>query len=272
MQRFLLLALIFGIGTPCFAQERAIFKATGWGSLSGVVTFDGDIPKEVSLVPEILKLNDAVDRACCNAAPKNQKIKPNWIIDPKTKGIANVVVWIKPPPKMAFPIHDEDKVRKDTVIVDQPFCMFLPHVTAHYPLYHDGAKEVATGQKFFMKNSAIVAHNVRGTTQPKYNDGFNDNMPSKTEREYKFKPQPLPIRVQCDFHKFMEAYVFVFDHPYFAITKEDGSFTIPRVPAGAELTLMAWHEEPVLDALDRMGKAMTFKAGKNEFSFSIKAK
>ncbi len=272
MQRSVLLAFTLLLAAaPSHAQEKEILKTTGWGSMTGKVTFDGDLPAEVSLVPEIIKLKDATDKACCNAAPKNQKVKPNWTIDPNTKGIANVVVWIKPPPKTVFPIHDKDKVRKETVVVDQPFCMFLPHVVAIYPEYHDGTKPVATGQKFLMKNSAIVNHNVRGTTQPKYNDSFNHNMPSKTEREYEFKPQPLPIRLQCDFHTFMEAYVFVFDHPYFAITKADGTFTIPRVPAGAEVTIMAYHEEVALNALAIEGKQIILKEGKNEYNFSIKA-
>src|SRR5438105_3147825 len=112
MYRSLMLALTFLVAAvPCRAQEKAVMKSTGWGSLSGTVTFDGDIPKEVSLVPEINKLKDPVDKACCSAAPKNQKITPNWTIYPKTKGIANVMVWIKPVPGTVFPIHDEDKVR-----------------------------------------------------------------------------------------------------------------------------------------------------------------
>ena len=70
----------------------------------------------------------------------------------------------------------------------------------------------------------------------------------------------------------MSAYVAVFDHPYFALTGPDGSFEIPRVPAGAEVTLMAWHEVVVLNALGVQGKQITLKAGDNEFNFKLKAK
>jgi hypothetical protein len=273
MPRSLLLALVFAVCVlPCRGQEKEVLQTTGWGSLSGKVTFDGDLPEVVSLVPEIQKLDNPVDKACCMAAPAKQRVKPNWTIDAKTKGIANVAVWIKPPAGKVFPIHDMDKKRKDTVVLDQPFCSFVPHMVALYPDYHNGKELVPTGQKFIIKNSSIVSHNVRSTVNLKFNEAFNVNQPAKSEREFALKPQPLPITLQCDFHKFMTGYVCVFDHPYFAITKADGSFTMPRVPAGAEVTIMAWHEEVYLNALAVGGKQITLKEGKNEYDFSIKGK
>lgn len=266
---FCALAMLF-VALPARGQEKEILKTTAWGSLTGKVTFDGDLPKPASLVPQILKLMDPVDRACCNAAPAKQKLDPTWVIDPKTKGVANVVVWVKAPEGKVLPIHFMDKKRKDTVVLDQPFCAFVPHVTALYPAYHNGKEMVPTGQKFLVKNSAIVSHNVRGTAKQGFNESFNINMPAKTEREFSFKPQPIPILVQCDLHTFMKAHIFVFDHPCFAVTKEDGTFTIPRVPAGAEITIMAWHSEKGTDALAREGKKVTLKEGANEFNFSVK--
>ncbi|MBI1830440.1 MAG: hypothetical protein HYR84_03205 [Planctomycetes bacterium] len=271
MPRLFVASLLFlALMLPASAQEKTILKTTGWGSLSGRVTLDGDIPAVESLVPAIMALNNPVDRACCNAGPAKQKVKPNWVVDAKTKGIANVAVWIKPPDGAVFPIHPLDKKRKDPVTIDQPFCAFVPHMVALYPTYHDGKEFVSTGQKFIVQNTSIVTHNVRSTTQLKYNEAFNVNMISKTEREFALKPQPFPITLECDLHRFMNAYVCVFDHPYFAITQEDGTFTIPRVPAGAEVTLFAWHEVVVLNALAIEGRKMTFKEGKNEFKFSIK--
>ena len=273
MQRCVLLALAVAVGgVPAWGQEKAIMKHDGWGSLSGRVTYDGDPPAPVSLLPEINDLKNPEDKACCKAGPAHQKVKQNWVVDPKSKGVANVFVWIKPPnDKVVLPIHKDDQERKDTVVMDQPFCAFVPHVVALYPQYHDGKKLVSTGQKFLVKNSSIVAHNVRGTTTEKFgNKPFNYNMPSKDEREYTFKPQPNPITLQCDLHKFMSGYVMILDHPYFAITKADGTFTIPRVPAGAEVKLMAWHEEPGTRALDINGKVITLKKGENTFDFKFK--
>ncbi|MBM3996817.1 MAG: hypothetical protein FJ303_22085 [Planctomycetes bacterium] len=272
MRRMMIVLIAIVVCTlQTFGQEKTTLKTDGWAPLSGRVTLEGDVPAAVPLAPAIMALNNPVDRACCNAAPAKQKIKPNWVVDPKTKGVANVAVWILPPAGTVFPVHPLDKKRRDTVTIDQPFCAFVPHMVAHYPSYHDGKELVSTGQKFLVKNSSIVTHNVRATTQVKFNDPFNINMISKTDREFTFKPQPLPITLECDLHRFMNAYVFVFDHPYFAITQEDGTFTIPRVPYGAAVSVMAWHEEPGY-VLTPNGMKMVFKEGKNEFNFSIKAK
>jgi hypothetical protein len=269
-QHLLLFLTVAVLNAPALGQEKTILKHDGWGSLSGRVTFEGDLPEPVSLLGEINDLKNAEDKACCKAAPAAQKVKQNWVID-KNRGVANVFVWIKPPSdKVVFPIHKDDKERKDTIVMDQPFCAFEPRVVALFPEYHDGSKIVKTGQKFMIKNSSIVPHNVRGTPSMKYgNDLFNHNIPSKSDREYSFKPQPNPFPLVCDLHKFMAGYVAVFNHPYFAVTKADGTFEIPRVPAGVEVTLMAWHEVTVLNALDVKGKNMTFKEGKNTFDFKI---
>jgi hypothetical protein len=47
--------------------------------------------------------------------------------------------------------------------------------------------------------------------------------------------------VRCDVHQWMRAYVAVFDHPFFAVTGEGGTFTLAGLPAGT-YTVVAWHE------------------------------
>jgi hypothetical protein len=69
----------------------------------------------------------------------------------------------------------------------------------------------------------------------------------------------------------MSANVWCFDHPYFAITKTDGSFRIPRVPAGMEVQVMAWHESQGW-LFTKEGKTMTLKKGKNVLDFEMSAK
>jgi hypothetical protein len=75
----------------------------------------------------------------------------------------------------------------------------------------------------------------------------------------------------------MSAKLFVFDHPYYAKTKEDGTFEIPYVPAGAEITIMAWHEGVGYAILKRdgeklvIGQKMTLKEGVNNFDITIAA-
>ncbi len=60
----------------------------------------------------------------------------------------------------------------------------------------------------------------------------------------KVDPQPtVPeiFKVKCDVHPWMTGWVAVFDHPYFAVTGDDGAFTIKGLPDGT-YTLQAWHE------------------------------
>lgn len=252
---------------PGHAQQK--LASTGWGSLSGKVTFNGD-PPAVGSFEDLMKKH--ADAACCLAGKKIEKIEQTWLIDPKTKGVANVMVWVKTPAGKYLPTHDKYKNRKEEITIDQPHCAFIPRIAAFNPYYRDGAKKVPTGQTMVIKNSAVVAHNTRAIGSPSVNPGFNYTIPPKTEIDVSEKvfPQFLPININCDIHPWMAAKLFVFDHPYYALTKEDGSYEIPIAPAGAEISIMAWHEGVgyVLPK-GKMGEPMTLKEGKNTFDFHV---
>ena len=258
-----------------FAQgdkKRTLLPTKGFGSLTGKVTYDGDPPAEVNLV-ELMKKH--ADKDCC-LAPKAkdiEKIDPTWKVDKKTKGVANVMIWIKAPIGTYLETHPKLKVRKEQLVIDQPHCAFLPRMTAFQPYYLNNGTEVATGQSILVKNSAVVPHNIRATGNPLRNPGFNKNMPPMTEIDISadLKTQPLPISLQCDFHPWMAAKLFVFDHPYYAITKADGTFEIPFVPAGAEVSIMGWHEG-IGYTNGNMGKKMVIKAGVNTLEVKISNK
>lgn len=242
-------------------------KADGWGSLTGKVTLEGEMPTIDNLVPA---MQAHPDKACCLAGTEYEKQGHKWVVDPKTRGVKNITIFLKAGKGEYFPIHDMDKTRTDTVLIDQPHCAFLPHVAAIYPEYFNGSKKVATGQKFVIKNSAPVAHNTRGIGNPLLNPGFNYTLPPKTEKLIsKLKAQPTPMLIQCDIHPWMNAKLFIFDHPYYAISAKDGSFSIPRVPAGVEITVNGWHEE-LGWVFGRNGKQVTFKKGPNSLDFTVK--
>ena len=263
------LALCFGLqpAAPLIAQEaKTKLAASGWGSLKGKVIFKGKPPELPSPIAAMKMHQDA--RCCLMGSPK-ELINPTWIIDPKTKGLANVVIWLKPPAGHYFPIHADDKKRKDIVVIDQPHCAFVPHVVGVFAEYFDGDKVVRSGQKFVVKNSSTVRHNVRFAGFK--NAGINTAMQAGGELSVELFPEKLPLTFQCDFHKWMSARVAVFDHPYFAVTGEDGTFHMPRVPAGAELTVMAWHEA-ALYVLGPSGKKLTLRAGENELNLKAEAK
>jgi hypothetical protein len=256
------------------AQEKLV--TDGFGSLSGKVTLDGAIPEIINLVPKMMQ---NPDKACCLAGKAIEKIDQTWLVDPKTKAVQNVAVWVKPPAGKYFEIHPKYLKRKDTVVIDQPHCALLPRVSAFNPVYFDGKELVPTGQQLVFKNTATVPHNVRAVGHPKFNDGFNRNMPPKTDIDAlkdlkpneQFKPQLLPITLDCGSHTWMKAHLFVFNHPYYAVTDEKGNFEIPFVPAGAEVSIMAWHEGQGW-VLTNKGTPMTIKKGqKHTLDFKVKA-
>jgi hypothetical protein len=82
-------------------------------------------------------------------------------------------------------------------------------------------------------------HNVHAT--PRLNKEFNFAQPTQGKVDEKAfdKPEVL-VRMKCDVHPWMFAYVGVVEHPYFAVTDKEGKFTIPNLPPG-KYTLEAYH-------------------------------
>ena len=72
------------------------------------------------------------------------------------------------------------------------------------------------------------------------NRPFNLGQPGPGVREKTFKVTEEALKFKCDVHPWMESYIFVLDHPFFAVTGEDGTYDISDVPAGT-YTLVAWH-------------------------------
>ena len=141
--------------------------------------------------------------------------------------LANVVVAIK--------TDDPDslggEVPKTPAVLDQQGCMYSPHVLA-----------VMTGQELLIKSSDPFLHNVHSLAQN--NPTFNFGQPNKDPG---LKVEPMKVaevfKVKCDVHPWMGMWMAVFDHPFFAVSKEDGTFTIPGSPPDGDYTLTVWHEK-----------------------------
>jgi len=118
---------------------------------------------------------------------------------------------------------------KEAPEIDQAKMTFVPHVL---PVL------VGTSVKFL--NSDSVLHNVY--TPSKAGDRFNlGSWPKGQTKSYTFS-KPGEVRLLCNVHPEMEAWVIVLANPYFAKTGPDGSYNIPNVPAG-KYTLKVWHEK-----------------------------
>ena len=255
-------------------NKKVELQAAGWASLKGTVTFEGDvvlndIPNKNKNLRERMAAHK--DAKCCLDASAQEIVDQVWLINKKNKGLANVLVWLKPPEGTYFPIHKDDRVRKDTVTIAQPHCAFMPHMAGLYPVYFDGHKHVKTGQKLEIKNDAPAVHNVRASGDPLVNPSFNVTMPPGQKQAFALLPQKLPLALHCDIHPWMTGWIGVFDHPYFAVTTEAGTYAMPRVPTGVDVSFIAWHEA-IGYIYGKEGKQLRMQKGFNQFNFKVVAK
>jgi plastocyanin len=120
-------------------------------------------------------------------------------------------------------------VPPEPVTIDQRGCMYVPRVL--------GAR---VGQTVQVRNSDELYHNVHGVS--KAANGFNISQPKAgIVQELRLNDPEIMVRVTCDVHRWMTAFVGVVNHPYFATTDAAGSYVIANVPAGTQ-TVQTWHE------------------------------
>lgn len=126
--------------------------------------------------------------------------------------------------------HQAPPPPEEPVRLDQRGCVYRPHVSA-----------LRAGQKLVVHNNDPSSHNVHVYAQ-------RTTVPNRTQPaggqdlEIVFEKAEPPVTLGCDIHPWMRAHVGVFDHPFFAVTGEDGSFRIDGLPPG-KYTLTCWHEK-----------------------------
>ncbi len=242
---------------PKPAKRTALEAKGNDGVLRGKVVYDGEPPAS----PFITRINDHPDKAgCLQGGPAETRVQ-TWMVDPKTNSVANVVVWLEPPSGKYFALRDQDKDRAgQLVVIDQPHCAFVPHVVALFPSYFDGGKQVKTGQRLQVKNSAPFPHSIQwGSTRE--NEGQRATIaPNGGHLEFVLNPEKSGLPIGCGVHNWMHGTVWIFEHPFHAVTRDDGSFQFDHVPTGVELTFKAWHETRAEPFEKRL---IMLKAGEN---------
>ncbi len=210
--RFLCLAtLTFGLFAGALqAQGYSEVSVANGGVVVGRVFFGADYPEAETLQPD----RDA--DTCGVRIPVEQ-----FVVDADTKGLANAVIRIEGVSK-GKPFEDA-KPR-----IEQLKCRYDPHVLVVQP-----------GQEFEIVNQDPVLHNVHA-----YNGddtAFNLAQPFQGQATSQILNETGTVRVACDVHSWMQAWVLVIDSPYFAVTDAQGNFSIPDVPPGSYQITM-WHE------------------------------
>lgn len=196
---------------PCLTAVAlaASLQFVAAGDITGKITLKGTPKPEVDipLTPSCGKINP-------------NKVTTRHYVAGKDGGLANVFVYLKD--AKAAP------ATADSPMLDQAGCMYDPYVLG-----------VVTGQKFKVKNSDPELHNVHAT--PKINKEFNFGQPLKDQiSERSFDQAEVLVRIKCDVHPWMFAYMGVVDHPYFAVSDKEGNFKIAGVPDG-KYTIVAYH-------------------------------
>jgi plastocyanin len=187
------------------------------GSIAGRITFSGPAP-----APE--SLNMASDAACVQGSGPNAV--SDRVVIAGDGGLKNVFVYVK---EGLDPAYGFD-IPTSAVVLDQKGCKYAPRVIG-----------VRAGQPLEIVNSDPTLHNVHAL--PVANAEFNQGQPVPGFRTTRtFTTPEVMVRFKCDVHSWMNAHVGVLAHPYFAVTKDDGTYEIKSLPPGA-YTIEAWHEK-----------------------------
>ncbi len=120
-------------------------------------------------------------------------------------------------------------VPKDSVFLNQRDCRYLPHVFG-----------MQAGQPLILLNSDSTFHNVFAAAQ--VNRPFNLGMTLSVRKLIRtFERPEVMVPFRCNVHPWMASYAGVLDHPFYAVTGEDGKFRLGKLPGG-EYEVTVWHE------------------------------
>ena len=232
---------------PPVSQPEAStpLPATSLGAVAGVVKFSGKAPAPV-------KIDMSMDPACSMSAGSDNNTSEQLAVH--SGNLANVFVYVKSGPQTAMSLT---RGAGPAVVMDQKGCRYTPHVIA---LMKGGSVE--------FRNSDITMHNIHTMPVSVGSESIDISQGPKGQPQTKqFNQVETMIPVRCNNHPWMNAFISVSQTPFFAVTGDDGTFSLKGLPAG-EYTLAAVHEK-----LGEQTMKVTVKAlGMPETRFTFAAK
>ena len=185
------------------------------GTVTGTVVYEGKAP--------ILKPVSVAAEPMC--AKKHATVPNEVLVLGSGNTMANVLVRVV----KGLPAGKTWPAPKEPVVMNQVGCQYVPHVMG-----------IMVGQPFKVLNSDGILHNVHAL--PKVNKPFNLAMPpARKEASETFTKEEGMFTIKCDVHPWMQSFIGVFAHPFFAVTKTDGTFSLANLDAGT-YEVEAWHE------------------------------
>ncbi len=186
------------------------------GTITGTVTLEGTPP-----APHEIMLSGSPACAQLHSSPL---IYPE-VVTGNHGALADVIVYVKSGLE-----NYRFTAPAAPAQIDQRGCMYEPHVQG-----------LMVGQKLSVTNTDPVLHNV--LMLPRQNIPLNKSQPiGSTPIETSFDRPELAMKVLCNIHPWMCAYVFAFSHPYFDVTSKKGTFELRNLPPGT-YTIEAWQEK-----------------------------
>lgn len=237
MNKRLLFFLIAAVFLSCSKKEETpavdlflgykVTSVTNGGSVTGKVT-------NADSVPFAEKISIQRDQAVCGESHLNPS-------SPGTgSGVQGSIVWlegIREGKEFAF-----EKSPK----LEQRGCQFLPHVQI-----------VAPGTTMLITNDDAVLHNYHVTTAG--TTVTNEAQPEGSPAHEMTLKRPGLHQVVCDVHPWMKGFIMVAEHPYYAVTDQDGRFTLSDVPPGA-YKLRIWRDDWHIEELKNAeGRIVSYK-------------
>ncbi len=219
-QRFLsiLAAIVVASVLVVMVGERA--KAAGEGSITGTVKLNGTAPH--------MKGIDMSKDPYCVSQHKDKPVTMENVMVGSSGGLQNVVLYLSE----GLSGSAASAVSSQEPTFDQKGCMYTPHVMAVNP-----------DEKYKVTTSDQTTHNIHPLPAPGGgNIGWNKSQPPGAPPiENSWKNPEVAVSVKCNIHPWMHGWHVVVRGPY-AVTDDNGNFTIKNVPAGS-YTVTAWQED-----------------------------